>query len=175
MFPERYKYLLDEPAPKMLLEGLKLVGIKEVVGSQDNPVILGWAKGLGLENVYKSDETPWCGLVHAWIAVQAGKNPVANPLWALNWAKFGSHIDEPMLGDTVVFNRPGGGHVGQYVGEDKDFYHVMGGNQGNMFGFTRIAKARLYAARRPLYSIATPGNVRKIFLNSLGPVSTNES
>lgn len=174
MIPDRYKYLLNEPAPKMLLEGLKLVGIKEVVGSADNPVILGWAKDLGLDKVYKSDETPWCGLVHAWLAVKCGKTPVDTPLWALSWAKFGNKVDEPMLGDTVVFKRLNGGHVGLYVGEDDDFYHVMGGNQGNMYGFTRIAKARLFAARRPVYSIATPPNVRKIFLDASGVISTDE-
>ena len=57
MIPDRYKYLLDESGPKMLVAGLKLVGIREVVGSADNPVIIGWAKDLGLEKVYKSDET----------------------------------------------------------------------------------------------------------------------
>ena len=36
-----------------------------------------------------------------------------------------------MLGDILTFKRNGGGHVGLYVGEDKDCYHVLGGNQGN--------------------------------------------
>jgi len=172
--PKQYQYLLNEPAPKMLIESLKLYGTKEIVGKEHNPIIMGWAAETGLSSVYLADETPWCGLVHAYICKQTGKDIVAGPLWALNWAKWGEPVVEPMLSDTVTFKRPGGGHVGLYVGEDKTAYHVLGGNQGNAHTIARIDKARLYAARR-LYSIAAPDNIRKIFLNTNGPISTNEA
>lgn len=172
--PAKYNYLLLEPAPRMLLEGLKIYGTKEIVGAQHNPVILGWAADVGLANVYKADEIPWCGLVHAWLCKQAGKPIVDGPLWALNWAKWGVKADVPMLGDTLTFQRPGGGHVGLYVGEDKTTYHVMGGNQDNGYNITRILKSRLYAARR-LYEVAQPANIRRIFLDASGKVSNNEA
>lgn len=175
MIPKNYQWLLNEGAPKMLVEGLKLVGIKEVVGKKHNPIIMGWAEEVGLQYIYTADEIPWCGLVQAYIAKQAGKDIVKDPLWALNWAKFGIKVDTPMLGDTLVFKRPAGGHVGLYVGEDKACYHVMGGNQGNAYGFTRIEKHRLYSANRPIYSIATPPNVRQVFLSSTGIISKNEA
>lgn len=169
----QYQWLLNEGAPKMIVEGLKLVGIHEVAGSQHNPIIMGWAKELHLEDTYKSDEVPWCGLVHAHLCKLAGKVPVTSPLWALNWAKFGVSTPIAMLGDTLVFKRPGGGHVGQYIGQDKDCYHVMGGNQGDAYGFTRIPKFRLYAVRRPIYNLQ-PANVRVIHLEATGAVSANE-
>jgi uncharacterized protein (TIGR02594 family) len=171
--PLKYAWLKTEPAPRMLLEGLKLYGTKEVVGKQHNPVILGWARELKLQNVYTVDEIPWCGLVHAFIAKQAGKPVVKDPLWALNWSKWGDPSPDPMLGDTLTFKRPGGGHVGLYIGEDKTTYHVLGGNQQNAYNITRIEKTRLYAARR-LYAIGIPENVRKVFLSASGIVSVNE-
>ena len=40
----------------------KLIGTREIIGKQHNPVILDWAKELGLDKVYTNDEIPWCGL-----------------------------------------------------------------------------------------------------------------
>jgi len=172
--PKQYAFLANEPAPKLIIEALKIYGTKEIVGKQHNPVIMQWAKDTGLQNVYTADEIPWCGLVIAWLCIQAGKPVVKDPLWALNWAKWGEAADTPMLGDILSFKRPGGGHVGLYVGEDATTYHVLGGNQDNAFNITRIAKHRLFAARR-YYSVGMPANVRKIILSASGPVSTNEA
>lgn len=175
MLPKLYSWLSDEDAPRMLIEGLKLYGTKEVVGKQHNPVILGWAKEVGLENVYIADEIPWCGLVHAVLCKRSDKKVVKDPLWALNWANWEDDVKEPMLGDTCTFKRPGGGHVGLYVGEDKVAYHILGGNQANGYNITRIEKSRLYKARRPKWVIAQPDNVRKIFLSATGVLSKNEA
>lgn len=172
--PVQYQYLANEPAPRMLIEGLKLYGTREVIGKSHNPIIIGWAKITGLERIYTADEIPWCGLVHAYLCHQAGKTPVKDPLWALNWSRWGDPSPVPMLGDTLTFKRPGGGHVGLYVGEDKLTYHVLGGNQGNAYNIMRIEKHRLHAARR-LYEVGMPPNVRVIHLNANGPVSKNES
>lgn len=173
--PKLYSWLNDEVAPKMIVEGLKLYGTKEIVGKQHNPIIMGWAEEVGLKRTYVADEIPWCGLVHAVICQRSDKPIVNGPLWALNWAKWQDEVDEPMLGDTCTFKRPGGGHVGQYVGEDKTTYHILGGNQGNAYNITRIEKIRLYKATRPRWKIAQPASVRKIFLSSTGIISTNEA
>ena len=169
--PSKYKYLASEPGPKMLVEALKLLGTKEIKGSVNNATIMSWAKEIGgnVEKVYKADEVPWCGLVHAVIALRAGKGVVKDPLWALNWGTFGDYVEEPMLGDTLVFVRTTAtgkraGHVGLYVGEDDTAYHVLGGNQSDSMSITRIAKDRLYTSRRPKYKVMPP-NVRRIFLN----------
>jgi hypothetical protein len=80
-----------------------------------------------------------------------------------------------MLGDILTFKRNGGGHVGFYVGEDKECFHVLGGNQGNQMCVSRIAKARLHKARRTAWKVAQPKSVRKIQLSSSGVISTNEA
>lgn len=170
-----YEWLKNEKAPKVLVEAVKMLGTKEVVGTKHNPVILGWAKELGLQNVYNSDEIPWCGLAIAYACHKAKVQVVDKPLWALSWSKWGTEVTSPMLGDILTFTRNGGGHVGIYVGEDQLCYHVLGGNQGNAMNVTRIAKPRLYRARRTAWKIAQPSSVRKIYLDAKGEVSTNEA
>lgn len=169
-----YEWLKNEKAPKVLVEAVKMLGTKEVVGAKHNPVILGWAKELGLEKVYNSDEIPWCGLAIAYACHKAKVGVIAKPLWALSWANWGTEVKDPMLGDILTFKRDGGGHVGMYVGEDQLCYHVLGGNQGNAMSVTRISKTRLYKARRTAWKIAQPSSVRKIYLDAKGEVSTNE-
>ncbi len=84
-------------------------------------------------------------------------------------------IMQPMLGDILTFKRDGGGHVGIYVGEDDECYHVLGGNQSNAMNVTRILKSRLHKARRTKWKVAQPVNVRKIQLTAKGKISTNEA
>lgn len=116
-----------------------------------------------------------CGLYMAVVMKRAAREVVKDPLWARNWANFGVKADVPMLGDVLVFSRETGGHVGIYVGETRQSYHVLGGNQGNAVSIVLIAKNRLIASRRPPYT-KQPLNVRKITLDSTGTiVSTNEA
>jgi uncharacterized protein (TIGR02594 family) len=180
--PKQYAWLLNEPGPKMLLEALKHYGTLERRGKDNNPDITAWAEEIGedVAKVYVADEIPWCGLFMAIVAKRAGKEVVKDPLWALNWGTFGQAADQPMLGDVLVFVRKtstGGkaGHVALYIGEDKASYHILGGNQSDSVSITRIAKTRLYAARRPMWKIAQPENVRSIELAATGQLSVNES
>lgn len=169
-----YEWLKSETAPRILVQAVKQLGVKEFVGKEHNPIILGWAKSLGLERIYTNDEIPWCGLFIAECCRAAGLEVVERPLWALNWNKFGNRVSDPMLGDVLTFKRNGGGHVGIYVGEDKTHYHVLGGNQANAVNVVRIAKNRLNQARRTAWKIAQPANVRKIYLEPKGLITTNE-
>lgn len=169
-----YEWLKSETAPRILVQAVKQLGVKEFVGKEHNPIILGWAKSLGLERIYTNDEIPWCGLFIAECCRAAGVEVVERPLWALNWNKFGNRVSDPMLGDVLTFKRNGGGHVGIYVGEDKTHYHVLGGNQANAVNVVRIAKSRLNQARRTAWKIAQPANVRKIYLEPKGIITTNE-
>lgn len=160
----------------MLRAALALYGVTEKIGPDNNPEIMKWARQLDLAKVYTADSIPWCGLFEAKIALEAGYGDIIPdaPLWAKSWAKFGVRVDRPMLGDTLVFSRNGGGHVGLYVGEDPDAYHVLGGNQSDMVRISRIAKTRLYAARRPPYR-NQPANVRVVYLKGSGQLSRNEA
>lgn len=172
--PTAYQWLALEDAPRHFLKAIELFGTQETVGSKHNPVIMGWAKELGLKSVYTADEIPWCGLYMAVVMKRAERPVVQNPLGALNWNNFGVRVPAPMFGDVVTFTRKGGGHVGIYVAEDATTYHVLGGNQGNKVSVTRIVKSRLSQARRPAYNIQ-PENVKKIIISVNGAISENEA
>lgn len=174
--PAAYQDLAKETGPKMLVEALKLFGTHEMAGEANSPVIMAWAAELGLKggSAYSGDNIPWCGLFMAVVAHRAGKEIPGGPLWALNWAKFGTAALQPMLGDVMVFKRDGGGHVSMYVGEDADAFHCLGGNQSDQVCITRIERGRLFAARRPVYS-QQPQNVRTILRAKTGALSTNEA
>lgn len=174
--PAAYAWLGDYLAdghPAMTVEAVKLYGLREKPGAADNPIILGWAKETGITG-YVHDQTPWCGLFMAHCARAAGYALPVDPLWALNWGKFGAAVTVPSFGDVLTFIRPGGGHVGIYIGEDDQAYHVVGGNQGDAVAFSRLEKARLRAARRPLYNMP-PKQVRPLRVAATGGLSSNEA
>ena len=174
--PAAYAWLSKEPGPRMLREALALYGVKETAGPRNTPEIMAWADEMGpkVRSVYHADSVPWCGLFIGIVAQRSGKELPASPLWARAWATWGDKSPAAALGDVLVFVRPGGGHVGLYVGEDDTTYHVLGGNQGNAVGCQRIPKKRCIAVRRQ-YQIAAPDNVRPVRLTAKGPVSTNEA
>jgi uncharacterized protein (TIGR02594 family) len=183
--PKEYGWLAEVPdKPRMITEALRLYGVHEGPGSKDNPVILGWAHEIGgsVDDAYLHDEVPWCGLFMAVVAHRAAKPVPVNPLWALNWAKFGRSASPPSLGDVLVFTRPGGkGHVGLYVAEDQGnarrgpAFHVLGGNQADQVGIVAIERSRLYAARRPVWEVAQPPSVTPRYVTADGKVSVNEA
>lgn len=177
--PKRYEFLAREPAPRILLEALKLYGTLEVPGPKSNPLILQWAKSTGLDRIYRDDSTSWCGLFMAYVALQAGWQPPINPLGARNWLNFGTPQKEAALGDVLVYwrgSRNGWlGHVGIYVGEDKENYFTLGGNQKDRVSIEPKAKDRILGIRRCPWNINQPANVRPIWLTSAGPATTAEA
>lgn len=175
--PAKYAWLGNlSPLPRMVLEARALLGTVETPGAGNNPRIMAWAHEVGgsVETTYTADSVAWCGLFMAVIARRAGKTPVKDPLWALNWASFGMPAGQPALGDVLTFMREGGGHVALYVGEDNQAYHVLGGNQSDQVCFTRIEKMRLRSARRPLY-MNRPATVKPYILAAQGGLSSGEA
>lgn len=183
MLPSKYRWLLKEPGPKILREALKTHGVKETPGPTNNPEILRWARVVGVGTIYTHDSIAWCGLAVGYWAVQAGYKPPPNPLWARDWARFGTDASKtgPMLGDIMVWERGNGGHVGMYVGEDDTHWHVLGGNQSDQVNIVRKAKtqpkgSRLIAVRRCDWKIAQPPNVRRVRLSAAGtPTASSEA
>ena len=176
--PEKYNWLSKEPAPKMLIEALKHYGTLELVGKGSNPNISKWAKEVGVSGWYTDDDIPWCGLFVGMVANRSGYPfSAAKLLAAREWVSWGVAvpIERAMLWDVLVFSRTGGGHVGFYVGENKDNFLVYGGNQSNAVGFAWIVKDRCIGVRRPPYKIGEPDNVRKIYLTFDGKLSSNEA
>lgn len=172
-----YQHLLAEKLPKVLHAAFLHIGLKEGAGVANNPTIMGWAKDIGgwVVNTYNADSVPWCGLFMAHCASQAGYPHKGNVLSARHWATWGIKQDVAMLGDVLVFSRKGGGHVGLYVGEDADCYHVLGGNQGDAVSIVRILKSRCIAIRRSPWKIKQPSNVRRVFIDSSTKISDNEA
>ena len=177
--PRQYAWLADEPGPRILVEALRTYGTIEKLGAGSNPSILTWAKITGLDRIYRNDATAWCGLWMAYVALQAGWDVPLNPLGARNWLTFGVPQQKPALGDVLVFWRGASsgfnGHVGLYVGEDAEAFHVLGGNQSDRVMIKRIAKNRLLGARRCPWRINQPAAVRPVVLAANGALSTNEA
>lgn len=176
MTPKEYKWLDSLGVlPRMIQEALKLYGTLEVPGTGNSSTIIGWAKETGLDKQgYSADAIPWCGLFMATVAKRAGKPAPLHPLWALNWAGFGTPEHQPCLGDVLTFIRSGGGHVTLYVGEDQTAYHCLGGNQSDKVCITRIDKKRLYRVARAPMQIPPP-TIKPYILAGGGALSSNEA
>jgi uncharacterized protein (TIGR02594 family) len=177
LLPSNYTHLKDRASlPKMVQIALDLHGTTEVPGPRSNKNILAMARLLKID--YKTDSIPWCGLFMAYVASKAGYDYPNWPLAALNWKTFGMYNqDQPSLGDVLVFKRDGGGHVGLYIAEDDECYHVLGGNQGNTVSIVRISKLRLVMGRRAIWKVGQPESVKKykVAVSGKAPISRNES
>lgn len=140
--------------PPWLALAKSKLGTKEAAGPANSPTILGWARRLGLKvlgMVYNADSVPWCGV---FVAICLADDRIEAPAIAeraLSWADWGQSLRADRLapGAVLVFERPGGGHVGFYIGEDAAAYHVLGGNQSDAVTIARIAKGRCIARRWP--------------------------
>lgn len=160
--------------PKLVTEGLKLLGTTEAPGSTNNSLIMSWAKECGLDSVYGSDSIPWCGLFAAVVVKRTGRDIVKSPLWARSWSTWGEASDKASLGDILVFTRGNGGHVGFYIAEDPVCYHVLGGNQSDAVTITRIRKDRCISVRMPKYN-NRPASAKPYLIDAKGDISTNEA
>ena len=176
--PKAYKDLAAGDCPRMIREAVALYGTVETPGSRNNPTIMAWAAETAKHvKGYTADSIPWCGLFASVVATRAGFDSPVNPLWALNWLNFGMPVTQPGLGDVLVWRRPGGGHVGFYVGEDATHYHCLGGNQGDKVSIIRLPKkfaasgVGFRGARRPIWKVAQPATVRPVTRSARGVVS----
>jgi uncharacterized protein (TIGR02594 family) len=148
------------------------IGLKEVAGPKHNTKIQAWLAKLGAW--WKDDETPWCGTFVAHCLRENGLPVPQHWYRALAWKDYGSNLRPTHVceGAILVFAREGGGHVGFYVGEDRFYYRVLGGNQSNTVNVMRIAKNRCIAIRWPKGVPVTGG---PIHVASNAPVSENEA
>jgi len=164
------------------------VGLREIPGPKSNETILGWAKKQGnwIASYFVNDEIPWCALFVNGVFDEVHIKGTGS-LAAKSFATWGRGLHTPALGAVLVFNggpsRPGGGHVGFYLGERESdgAYLVLGGNQRNaVTDDTWIAQDRLIATRWPYRyengtEIALPRNPRRIMLTGEGKLSSGEA
>ncbi|SEM53299.1 TIGR02594 family protein [Sphingomonas gellani] len=164
--------------PAWLIAARAKLGTREAAGPANSPTIMGWAKRLGtkvLGMVYNADSVPWCGLFVATCMDEVGIAPAPIAVRAKSWATWGQNLAADRLapGAVLVFERPGGGHVGFYAGENATAYRVLGGNQGDCVSLTWIAKNRCVARRWPTGRAVIGAPVQ--LAASGAPLSRNEA
>lgn len=141
---------------RWMTEARSLIGVREVPGAANNPVIMSWGNRLGarvLGIAYGADSVPWCGLFAAHCVTQAGMKPPAIAIRAKQWATWGTALPltgTPPMGAVAVFSRNGGGHVGFVDSVNRDgSLNILGGNQGDAVNIKRFGRDRLIALRWP--------------------------
>lgn len=173
-----------------IAEARKLIGLRELVGSQHNPILLAMLKQMGkFSNESKAwwadDETPWCGLFVGYTQGVTDRFVVKHWFRALAWeSEQLTKLDKPAYGCIVTFNRKGGGHVGYVVGCDRlGNLMVLGGNQKNMvcilpFDVKRVSGyywPSVWRDGRCVKSVPIESRYDLPLLGSDGKVSVDES
>jgi len=132
------------------------LGTREIPGPRHTALILKWWSAIRAP--FTDDETPWCAAFVGGVLVEVGLNSTRSAR-ARSYLSYGDPV-APCVGAILVFERgPVNGHVGFYVAEDSEAYHVLGGNQSDAVTITRISKARLIGCRWPDLRIARSGPV----------------
>ena len=162
------------------------LGVHEIHGTEDNPVIVNYARETGITGI-SNDEISWCSTFVNWVCMKAGFRMSGKPD-ARSWLNIGEKITSPKPGDIVVFWRESlqswKGHVGFFMGYSSDGSKVfsLGGNQGDavsikaydaakVLGFRRIAEVVNIGIPQPVLEKDSRGDeVMKlqILLNYLG-------
>lgn len=173
-----------------IAEARKYVGLKEVKGIGNNPIILSWLDAFGNFSKedkawWSDDSTPWCGVFLGYILGVSDRFVVKNWFRALAWeSPMMTKLSAPAYGCIVTFNRKGGGHVGFVVGKDRfGNLMVLGGNQGDQVSIIPFAMSRVSAYYWPSFykdgkciqSSPAASRYNLPLLNSNGRVSTNEA
>ena len=62
-------------SPKVIAEAVRYLGINEIKGKANNQTIMSWAKNVGVDKIYTSDEIAWCGKYRDWetMSIVTGK------------------------------------------------------------------------------------------------------
>lgn len=185
MLPQKYQWLRTiGPLPKIVEAALKDLGVAEIKGSANNPRIMQMAKNLGIADIYTSDDKQaWCALAcNNWI-FEAGKPMVdtkkdkynlLRAKYLLNWGVPVPKTDFK-IGDIIVLDRDGGGHVIVALARTATGNPIgIGGNQGNTTSIAEFDKERIEGVRR-LYRTQPPASVKEYIVSSDGKLSTNEA
>jgi len=158
--------------PNYLKTMRDITGTLEEPGSDDNPVIIGWADEIASKfpemklycAQYTHDSIPWCGLTVAYVMAHNGIRPQYGAddtdkfLWARSWSEFGTAREgEPQLGDVLVFP----GHVSMYDGRDGDYYLCRGGNQSDAVKVSRYPASSVLSVRVPPASVPSKPVIQK--------------
>lgn len=134
---------------KLIETAQKYIGLTEVPGTSDNPIIMNWAKKLGIS--YGGDSVAWCALFVSWVAYEAGYKGLRT-LAARKWLEVGTPIQKPEIGCIAILwrkDRNGPfGHVGIVSAYTENTVTLLGGNQSQKVGYDTFPKTRVLGYRR---------------------------
>lgn len=138
---------LEVDRPLWVEAGIKLLGLREGVGSKDNKTIIDWAhdEGGDIAAEYTHDSIPWCALFANHILTKVGLKGTET-LWALDFAgKWPAiRLAGPAVGAFAPMLRNGGGHITVVVGKDQNGNVMgLGGNQSDAVTIAPFAPSRL--------------------------------
>lgn len=139
-----------EQEPKWLQVARGFLGTRERLKNGDpNPLIERFFQETGFKGGDADDA--WCSAFANFCMASAGLvgTRKAN---ARSWLDWGERLEKPSHGAIVVFSSPplpASGHVSFYVGEEKNWIHVFGGNQRNSVCEAPYARSRLLQYRWP--------------------------
>lgn len=100
--------------------------VHETAGPGNNPRIIQYDQRTKLRA--KEDIIPWCAAFACWCLEEAGFLSPESAA-AKDFLSWGRAIERPVEGCIVVLTRPGGAHVGFYIGENAHVISILGGNQ----------------------------------------------
>ena len=138
----------------------RFLGIKEIKGSLDNPMILAM---LQLDQSWpQNDEVPWCSAFVNYICWLLGL-PRSKSLMARSWLLVGQEIKrkiDAVIGfDIIILKRGIGdqpdasvidapGHVGFFYGFNAGKVGILGGNQGDAISVQEFPDNQIIGIRR---------------------------
>lgn len=134
--------------PLWLAAARRYIGVAEIPGKAENPVIGGWLRKL--RAAWDSESVPWCGTFVATCLQEVGLPIPQHWYRARAYLDYGTSVLAPTLGCIVVFARAGGGHVGFAVGRNEHgALLILGGNQGDRVSIAAFDPARVLGYRWP--------------------------
>lgn len=129
--------------------GRKMIGIKEIKGSNHHPEILKMWQDIKRGGI-KDDETPWCSAFVGSCFERAGIVSSRHEN-SQSWNTWGEKLTAPIYGCVVTFTRDGGGHVGICMGRTaKGNLLILGGNQSDGVNIKEFTKDRVKEYRKPV-------------------------
>lgn len=123
-------------------------GVQEFSGPKHNPDVMKYFADFPHVT---TDETSWCAAYVYWCIKEAGITP-RKSLVARDWLNWGVPVQEPELGDIVIFSRgdPDGwqGHVAIFIRRHGNVIYCLGGNQSNKVVISGYDSGKLLGYRR---------------------------
>lgn len=90
----------------------------------------------------------WCADFMNLVERKMGRDGTGSRM-AKSYLAYGKPVSNPQPGDIVVLTRPGGGHVGYFMGFKDGRIELISGNHGRKVGIGTYPTSRVLGFRRP--------------------------